>query len=83
MELCEATIKLCHQIGTSVALIFFNKQVEGWVSKSTEFITRSLICFIKKQFQQLNIMFLMKLIIVQIPIAMKQIVPNFSKDVML
>ena len=25
MELCEATIKLCHQIGTSVALIFFNK----------------------------------------------------------
>ena len=44
--------------------------------------TPSLTCLIKKQLKQLNIKFLMKSTIVQMPIAMEQIVPNFSKEVM-
>ena len=60
--------------------IFLNRYVEGFVKINREFINPSLTCLIKQQLKQLNNKFLMNVNIVHIPIAIEQIVPNFSKE---
>ena len=62
---------------------FLNKKAEALVWINREFTISSLICLIKQQLKQLNNKFLMNVSIVHIPIAIEQMVPNFSKDDMI
>ena len=62
--------------------IFLNRYVLGFVKINREFINPSLTCLIKQQLKQLNSRFLMNESIVYNPMAIEQMVPNFSKEEM-
>ena len=63
--------------------IFLNRYVLGFVKINREFINPSLTCLIKQQLKQLNNKFLMNVSIVYNPMAIEQMVPNFSKEDMI